>query len=53
MQTNLSTESLLLYKSAFGLAVFTIVYNIVEGIVSTYFGYEDESLALFGFGRTV
>lgn len=39
-----------LYKLAFGLAVFTIIYNIAEGLVSTYFGYEDESLALFGFG---
>lgn len=50
METTNSTEKQLLYKSAFGLALFTIVYNIVEGIVSTYFGYEDESLALFGFG---
>jgi divalent metal cation (Fe/Co/Zn/Cd) transporter len=32
------------------LAVFTIVYNILEGMVATYFGYGDESLALFGFG---
>jgi divalent metal cation (Fe/Co/Zn/Cd) transporter len=32
------------------LGVFTIVYNLLEGIVSTYFGYEDETLALFGFG---
>ncbi len=39
-----------LYKIAFVLAIFTIVYNIVEGLVSTYFGLEDESLALFGFG---
>jgi len=39
-----------LYKIAFGLAVFTIFYNIVEGLVSTYLGFEDESLALFGFG---
>ena len=39
-----------LFKIAFGLAVFTILYNIVEGIVSTYLGFEDESLALFGFG---
>lgn len=38
------------YKMAFGLAVFTIVFNIAEGLVSTYFGYEDESLTLFGFG---
>ncbi len=39
-----------LYRTAFGLALFTIVYNIAEGLVSTYLGYEDESLALFGFG---
>src|SRR5690606_36179916 len=39
-----------LYKVAFGLAVFTIVYNIIEGLISTYLGFEDESLALFGFG---
>ena len=39
-----------LYQTAFGLAVFTIVYNILEGLVSTWFGVSDESLALFGFG---
>ena len=39
-----------LYKIAFGLAIFTIFYNIAEGIISTYLGFEDESLALFGFG---
>lgn len=39
-----------LFKFAFALAVFTIVYNLGEGLVSTYFGYSDESLALFGFG---
>jgi divalent metal cation (Fe/Co/Zn/Cd) transporter len=39
-----------LYKLALGLAVFTITYNIAEGIVSTYLGYEEESLTLFGFG---
>ena len=38
------------YKVAFQLAVFTIVYNLIEGLVSVYFGYEDESLSLFGFG---
>ena len=50
METKHPDERQLLYKSAFSLAVFTIIYNIVEGIVSTHFGYEDESLALFGFG---
>lgn len=39
-----------LYRFAFRLAVFTIVYNIVEGIIASYFGYEDESITLFGFG---
>lgn len=39
-----------LYKTAFGLALFTIIFNIAEGLFSTFFGYEDESLALFGFG---
>lgn len=38
------------YKLAYGLAVFTIVYNIMEGLFATYFGYEDESVTLFGFG---
>jgi len=35
---------------ALGLALFTIVFNIAEGAASTYFGYEDGSLTLFGFG---
>ena len=38
------------YAIAFGLAIFTIAYNILEGVISTYFGFEDESFALFGFG---
>jgi divalent metal cation (Fe/Co/Zn/Cd) transporter len=38
------------YRIALGLAVFTILYNIAEGLVSMYFGYQDESLTLFGFG---
>lgn len=38
------------YRIALALALFTIGYNIIEGLISTYFGYEDESLALFGFG---
>ncbi|MBL8063980.1 MAG: cation transporter [Anaerolineales bacterium] len=32
------------------LAIFTIFYNILEGLVSIAFGVSDESLALFGFG---
>ena len=50
METIKMTNKNKLYKIAFGLAVFTIVYNIAEGLISTYLGFEDESLALFGFG---
>jgi divalent metal cation (Fe/Co/Zn/Cd) transporter len=32
------------------LAYITIFYNLAEGIVSVYFGLEDETLSLFGFG---
>ena len=39
-----------LYKWAYRLALVTIFYNILEGVVSIFFGYEDETLALFGFG---
>lgn len=43
-------ESKRLFKIAFGLAIFTIVYNLAEGLISTTLGIQDESLALFGFG---
>jgi divalent metal cation (Fe/Co/Zn/Cd) transporter len=39
-----------LYRKAYLLSIITIVYNLVEGAVSTILGYEDETLALFGFG---
>ncbi|RJQ41203.1 MAG: hypothetical protein C4550_02195, partial [Nitrospiraceae bacterium] len=39
-----------LYKWASALALITIFYNILEGIISIYFGLEDETVALFGFG---
>jgi divalent metal cation (Fe/Co/Zn/Cd) transporter len=38
------------FKMAFMLALLTIGYNVVEGIISTILGYQDESLTLFGFG---
>ncbi|MBI3151697.1 MAG: cation transporter [Chloroflexi bacterium] len=38
------------WNYALWLAVFTIFYNIAEGLVSIAFGVSDESLALFGFG---
>ncbi|MEK7852009.1 MAG: hypothetical protein AAB275_08995, partial [Deltaproteobacteria bacterium] len=39
-----------LYQWANTLALITIFYNIGEGLVSVYFGLEDETIALFGFG---
>jgi divalent metal cation (Fe/Co/Zn/Cd) transporter len=39
-----------LYAWASALALITIFYNIAEGLVSIYFGLEDESMSLFGFG---
>lgn len=39
-----------LYAFASALAIITIAYNIVEGVVSVFFGLEDGSMALFGFG---
>jgi len=39
-----------LLRTAFLLSLITIFYNIIEGVVSVYFGSEDETLALFGFG---
>jgi divalent metal cation (Fe/Co/Zn/Cd) transporter len=39
-----------LYKKAYWLSLFTIFYNIIEGVVSMRLGYRDETLALFGFG---
>lgn len=38
------------YRRASYLALFTIFYNILEGLVSVWMGASDETLALFGFG---
>ena len=32
------------------MALFTIFYNLAEGLISIYFGAQDETLTLFGFG---
>jgi len=45
---NNNTNKLL--KWALLLSIFTIFYNLVEGIVSVFFGAKDETLALLGFG---
>ncbi len=38
------------YRRANALALITIFYNLIEGVVSVFFGYEDGTVALFGFG---
>lgn len=39
-----------LYQKANWLALITIFYNLLEGAVSVFFGFQDETLSLFGFG---
>ena len=39
-----------LWRRANALALITIFYNLLEGVVSVWFGAADETFALFGFG---
>ncbi|MDX1390260.1 MAG: hypothetical protein R3344_13800, partial [Acidobacteriota bacterium] len=39
-----------LYTGALALAVVTVFYNLVEGLVSVLLGLADETVTLFGFG---
>ncbi len=39
-----------LINIALTLSLVTIIYNLAEGLVSIYFGLDDETLALLGFG---
>lgn len=38
------------YRWASALALISIFYNVLEGCVSVFFGLQDETIALFGFG---
>lgn len=38
------------FKLALWLGCFTIFYNLIEGLVSVFFGARGEALTLFGFG---
>lgn len=38
------------WRYALWLAIITILYNFAEGLISIYFGAQDETLTLFGFG---
>lgn len=44
------TQRKTFYRWANALALITIFYNLIEGVVSILFGYEDGTIALFGFG---
>lgn len=46
----LSPQEKRLYVTALWLSIITIGYNILEGVVSTWFGVQDETITLFGFG---
>ena len=50
MSTLSQTDVQKYWQYAFWLAFFTIFYNLVEGLVSVYFGAHDVTLTLFGFG---
>jgi len=46
----LNTQKETFYRWANALALITVFYNLIEGVVSVFFGYEDGTIALFGFG---
>lgn len=43
-------DEIKLYRVALLLSAITIIYNVAEGAVSVFFGIDDETFALFGFG---
>ncbi len=48
--STISESSNKYWEYALWLALFTIFYNLAEGLVSVFFGVQDETLTLFGFG---
>ena len=48
--TTLTKSTNKYWQYALWLALFTIGYNLIEGLVSIAFGVQDEALTLFGFG---
>ena len=48
--TTITTSTNRYWQYALWLAIFTIGYNLLEGLVSIAFGIQDEALTLFGFG---
>ena len=50
LATITSQSKEILHKRALILAQITIFYNLIEGLFSVFFGLEDETLSLAGFG---
>jgi divalent metal cation (Fe/Co/Zn/Cd) transporter len=50
MKSRCSTNVTRFYQYALWLGFFTVGYNLLEGLVSIFFGAQDEALTLFGFG---
>ena len=50
MTTLTQTTTTKYWSYALWLALFTIFYNLLEGMISIFFGISDEALTLFGFG---
>lgn len=50
MTTISQTSANKYWQYALWLASFSIFYNFAEGLISIYFGVQDETLTLFGFG---
>jgi len=46
----MNNHEIKLFRYALYLSLFTIFYNLVEGVISMALGYSDETLTLFGFG---
>ena len=50
MATLTQTTTTKYWSYALWLALFTIFYNLLEGLISIFFGVSEETLTLFGFG---
>ena len=50
MATLTQTTTTKYWSYALWLTLFTIFYNLLEGLISIFFGISEETLTLFGFG---
>lgn len=50
METSTAKRRRKLFRWVMALAILTVIYNFAEGAVATYFGIQQETLTLLGFG---